>query len=117
MRNIFYGAAIAVCALLVVILVGRLPRSATATQLKTNAILDVRALGSAMDMNTLPRQEVPPEVNGEIVGVALLTATVIDIVAAKTAAESHSYYAAPALGIHVAVPSGMKSFPTDLLPQ
>jgi hypothetical protein len=52
-----------------------------------------------------------------IVVVALISATVADIVAAKTAARGHSYYAAPAMGIHVAVPSGMKSFPTDLLPQ
>ena len=52
-----------------------------------------------------------------IVGVALLTATVVDIVAARTAAKSHSYYAAPAMGIHLAVPAGVKNFPTDLLPQ
>jgi len=52
-----------------------------------------------------------------IVVVALITATVIDIVAAKSAARGHSYYAAPAAGIHVAVPSDMKGFPTDLLPQ
>jgi len=52
-----------------------------------------------------------------IVGVALITAAVVDIVAAKTAGRSHVYYAAPAPGIHVAVPSGMKSFPAELLPQ
>jgi hypothetical protein len=52
-----------------------------------------------------------------IVGVALLTATIVDIVAAKNAAKSHSYYAAPAMGIHLAVPAGVKNFSTDLLPQ
>ncbi|MGB8122815.1 MAG: hypothetical protein WCF50_03820 [Pseudolabrys sp.] len=48
----------------------------------------------------------------------LLTATVVDVVAAvKTvAARRHFYYATP-VGINVAVPNGMKSFPTELLPQ
>ncbi|HMF24977.1 MAG TPA: hypothetical protein VKG24_23020 [Pseudolabrys sp.] len=52
-----------------------------------------------------------------IVGVALLSGTVIDIVAAKTAAKGHSYYAAPATGIHLAMPADVKNFQTDLLPQ
>jgi hypothetical protein len=50
----------------------------------------------------------------------LLTATVVEVVAAgaKTIdARNHFYYAAPASGISIAVPSGMKSFPTELLPQ
>lgn len=51
-----------------------------------------------------------------IIAVGLLTATVVDIVAAKTAAKSHSYVAAPAMGVHLAVPAGV-NFPTDLLPQ
>jgi len=52
-----------------------------------------------------------------IVVGALLTAAIVDIVAAKTAARGHVYYIAPATGVHVAVPGGMKSFPTELLPQ
>lgn len=52
-----------------------------------------------------------------IVVAALISATVIDIVAAKTARRSHVYYAAPAARIHVAVPGGMKNFPGELLPQ
>ncbi|MGB9208074.1 MAG: hypothetical protein WCB78_08180 [Pseudolabrys sp.] len=57
-----------------------------------------------------------------IVIVAVLltaTATVVDVVAAgvKTvAARRHFYYATP-VGINVAVPNGMKSFPTEPLPQ
>ena len=51
-----------------------------------------------------------------IIVVALLIATIVDIVAAKTAAKSHSYFAAPAIGVHLAVPAGV-NFPTDLLPQ
>jgi hypothetical protein len=50
----------------------------------------------------------------------LLTATAVEVVAAgaKTVdARNHFYYAAPASGISIAVPSGMKSFPTELLPQ
>jgi hypothetical protein len=50
----------------------------------------------------------------------LLTATAVEVVAAgaKTVdARHHFYYAAPASGISIAVPSGMKGFPTELLPQ
>ncbi len=50
----------------------------------------------------------------------LLTATVVEVVAAGAKTidpRHHSYYAASASGISVAVPSGMKSFPTELLPQ
>jgi hypothetical protein len=54
-----------------------------------------------------------------IIVAVLLTATVVDVVAAgvKTvAAGRHFYYAMP-VGINVAGPNGMKSFPTELLPQ
>ena len=50
----------------------------------------------------------------------LLIATIVEVVAAggKTlVARNHSHYAASASGIRIAVPSGMKSFPTELLPQ
>ena len=50
----------------------------------------------------------------------LLIATVVEVVAAggrTIMARNHLYYTAPASGISVAVPSGMKSFPTELLPQ
>jgi hypothetical protein len=54
-----------------------------------------------------------------VIVAVLLTATLVDVLAAgvKTVAtRSHFYYAAP-IGITVAVPNGMKSFPTELLPQ
>jgi hypothetical protein len=54
-----------------------------------------------------------------VIVAVLLIATVVDVVAAgvrTVAARNHFYYAAPA-GITVAVPSGMKSFPTEVLPQ
>jgi hypothetical protein len=50
----------------------------------------------------------------------LLIAAVVDVVAAgvKTGVvRNHFYYAAPASGMGIAVPPGMKSFPTELLPQ
>jgi hypothetical protein len=50
----------------------------------------------------------------------LLIAAVVDVVAAgvKTGVvRNHFYYAAPASGVGIAVPPGMKSFPTELLPQ
>lgn len=50
----------------------------------------------------------------------LLIATVVEVVAAggrTVVARNHFYYAAPATGISIAVPSGMKNFPTELLPQ
>jgi len=55
-----------------------------------------------------------------VVVAALLTAAIIDVVAAgvKTVGpKSHFYYAAPASGVGIAVPSGMKKFPMELLPQ
>jgi hypothetical protein len=50
----------------------------------------------------------------------LLIATVVEVVAAggrTVVARNHFYYAAPATGISIAVPSGMKNLPTELLPQ
>ena len=50
----------------------------------------------------------------------LLTATIVEVVAAGAKTidpRRHYYYAAPASGISIAVPSGMKAFPTELLPQ
>jgi hypothetical protein len=49
----------------------------------------------------------------------LLVATVVEVVASgvKLAARNHFFYAAPASSISIALPSGMKSFPTELLPQ
>jgi hypothetical protein len=50
----------------------------------------------------------------------LLTTTVVEVVAAGAKTidpRRHFYYAAPANGISIAVPTGMKSFPTELLPQ
>ena len=49
----------------------------------------------------------------------LLIGTIIEVVAAggKSVMARHHYYAAPASGIGIAVPSGMKSFPTEVLPQ
>lgn len=52
-----------------------------------------------------------------LIGVALITATVVDIVAAKSAAKNHYYFAAPAMGVHLAVPAGMKNLSSELLPQ
>jgi hypothetical protein len=50
----------------------------------------------------------------------LLIAAVVDVFAAgvKTSAmRNHFYNAAPASGVGIAMPPGMKSFPTELLPQ
>ena len=54
-----------------------------------------------------------------VVVAALLTGVVIDIIAAgvKTVAARHHFYNVTPVGINVAVPNGMKSFPTELLPQ
>jgi hypothetical protein len=52
--------------------------------------------------------------------VTLLTATIVEVVAAggrTVLTRNHLYNATPASGISVAVPSSMKSFPTELLPQ
>ena len=52
--------------------------------------------------------------------VPLLTGLVIDIVAAgvtTVVTKNHFYWAAPASGVGIAVPSGMKNFPAELLPQ
>jgi len=50
----------------------------------------------------------------------LLIATIVDVVAAgaKTStAKNHFYYAAPTSGVGIAVPSSMKRFPAEVLPQ
>jgi hypothetical protein len=49
----------------------------------------------------------------------LLIVTVVEVIAAagKTVVARNHFYAAPVSGISIAVPSGMKSFPTEVLPQ
>jgi hypothetical protein len=50
----------------------------------------------------------------------LLTAAVVDVIAAGAkigVVRNHFYYATPASGVGIAMPPGMKSFPTELLPQ
>ena len=50
----------------------------------------------------------------------LLIGTIVEVVAAggkSVVARHRFYYAAPASGIGIAVPSSMKSFPTEVLPQ
>jgi hypothetical protein len=52
--------------------------------------------------------------------VTLLIVTIVEVVAAggrSVLTRNHLYYATPNSGISVAVPSSMKSFPTELLPQ
>jgi hypothetical protein len=64
------------------------------------------------------RQALPIIVVVTLLGATVLTATVVDVVAAgvKTAAVgNHLYNAASTSGISIALPSGMKSFPE--LPQ
>jgi hypothetical protein len=51
---------------------------------------------------------------------SLLIATVVEVIAAgarTVVARNHSNYAASASGSSIAVPSGLKGFPTELLPQ
>ena len=62
MRKIFYGATIVAGVLLVAVLIGRQPPLATASQFKVNDIMDVRALEATIDMETLPKQDIPSEV-------------------------------------------------------
>ena len=55
-----------------------------------------------------------------LLAATVLTATVVDVVAAgfKTVAAGERFYsAAPARGIRVALPSSMSNFPKELLPQ
>ena len=61
MHKIYFGAAIAAGVLLVAVLVGRQPYSATASQLKLNDIVDVRALEATIDMKALPQHDIPSE--------------------------------------------------------
>jgi hypothetical protein len=66
------------------------------------------------------RQTLPITVVAALLAATVLTATVVDVVAAglKTVAAGERFYsAAPARGIRVAVPSSMSSFPNELLPQ
>jgi hypothetical protein len=51
---------------------------------------------------------------------SLLIATAIEVVAAggrTIVAKNHFHYAAPVSGITIAVPDGMKTFPTEVLTQ
>ena len=60
------------------------------------------------------------EILSIVVVATLLVAAVVDVVAAgvKTGvSKNHFYYASPVSGVGIAVPSTMKSFPTELLPQ
>ena len=50
----------------------------------------------------------------------LLIGTIVEVVAAggkSVVARHHFYYTVPASGVGIAMPSGMKSFPTEVLPQ
>jgi len=62
----------------------------------------------------------PITVVGALLAATVLTATVVDVVAAgvRTVAAGERFYsAASASGIGVAVPSSMSNFPKELLPQ
>ena len=66
------------------------------------------------------RQTLPIIVVAALLAATVLTATVVDVIAAgvKTAAVGERFYnAASAGGIRVAVPSSMSNFPKELLPQ
>jgi hypothetical protein len=61
-RKIFYGAALAACALFVGVLFGHQLYSETATRPVAKPTVDVAALEATIDMKRLPRQAVPSEV-------------------------------------------------------
>jgi transposase-like protein len=61
-RKIFYGTAIAACALLIGVLFGHQPFSGTATRAMANTTVDVAALEATIDSKHLPRQALPSEV-------------------------------------------------------
>jgi hypothetical protein len=61
-RKIFYGTAIAACALFVGVLFGHQLYSETATRPVAKPTVDVAALEATIDMKRLPRQAVPSEV-------------------------------------------------------
>ena len=61
-RKMFYGAAIAACALFVGVLFGRQHYLETATRSMPNTTVDVAALEATIDTKHLPRQAVPSEV-------------------------------------------------------
>jgi DNA-binding transcriptional LysR family regulator len=61
MRKIFYGTAMAAGVLLLVVLVGHQRYSATASYVVANDTVNVLALDETIDMNAVPRQNIPPE--------------------------------------------------------
>jgi len=64
-------------------------------------------------------QALPVVVVATLLGATVLTATVVDVVAAgaKTVAAGHHVYnRASASGITIALPSSMSNFPNELLP-
>ena len=66
------------------------------------------------------RQPLPFTVVAALLAATVLTATVVDVVAAgvKTVAAGERFYsAASASGIKLAVPSSLSNFPNELLPQ
>ena len=66
------------------------------------------------------RQTLPIMVVAVLLAATVLTATVVDVVAAgiKTVAVGERFYsAAPVSGIRIAVPSSMSNFPKEVLPQ
>jgi hypothetical protein len=55
-----------------------------------------------------------------VVIVTLLSATIVDVVAAggrTVVARNRFHYAVPVSGITIAAPQGTKSFPMEMLPQ
>src|SRR5262245_44623369 len=80
---------------------------------------------SKLAVTSLPsRSEVWRAAMRQILSIAvvatLVIATLVDVVVAgvKTSTmKHHFYYAAPASGVGMAVPSSMKNFPIELLPQ
>ena len=62
MRKIVYGTTILVGVLLGAIVVGHLPRVATASHDKPSGAVDVLKLHGQIDTKALPKQELAPEV-------------------------------------------------------
>jgi hypothetical protein len=62
MRKIVYGSAILVGALVTMMTIGHLPRTATTSPDKTAGTLDVRKLGETIDMKSMPLQKLLDEV-------------------------------------------------------
>jgi hypothetical protein len=57
------------------------------------------------------------EILSIVVVATLLVAAVVSAGARTGVGKNHFYYASPVSGVGIAVPSSMKSFPTNLLPQ